>query len=168
LCISYFKKKVKNRDFIINGNLSSLALKDEVLDTIIDISTSDHFNSNEFAITIKEYARVLKNHGLFILFHSNNDYYLLDIIKKSRFLRIPMYYRKDTEIERELTKYFTIRKKGFIFNLLLDPILTGTFFRIISRFLPKEFINLTIRINNKRLSPQVAYICQKIPNKNKN
>lgn len=164
LCILYSRKKVNNRDFIVNCDLTHLPLKDKLVDVIMDISTSDHLSFKEFNVAAKEYSRVLKDNGLLILLHNNSDYYLADLIKKSNLLTIPFHSRTDKTIERVLTKHFNIREKRFIFNLILDPIFTGTFLRIIASFLPKEFIYLTMRLNDKRLSPQVAYICQKIPN----
>ncbi|MCD6483310.1 MAG: class I SAM-dependent methyltransferase [Candidatus Aenigmarchaeota archaeon] len=63
---------------LLNGDIRTLPLKNNSLDIIVDFSTTDHLNDRDFLKTISEVYRVLKNGGVYIIYHLNKDYILID------------------------------------------------------------------------------------------
>jgi SAM-dependent methyltransferase len=151
----------------IVGDIKNWPFKDNSIDVIVDMSTSDHLKLKDFKKLIGEYKRTLKPGGFLLLYHLNNEYYF---IKKylSRETSFPTYPRSPTTIETILKKNnFEIVRKFYLFTFLTSSALEmSEIWRraqfILSLFIGKNsFYLFHLIFGGEKLSSMLGYLVRK-------
>jgi SAM-dependent methyltransferase len=161
LCKIFSQNNKKSE--IINGDISRIPLKEESVDVVIDISTSDHLPIHKFKRCIREYRRVLKKGGKLILFHFNKDYFNVKYQKRIEEKILPSFPRKDEEVENIIKKTgFCIHWKGFLIHCLDDTLVGLMVLFSLKLFkLDRLYDFISYRLNSRLLSLQIGYLCHK-------
>lgn len=66
--LNIYKKIHKNSCRVINGDISRIPVKNEILDGIYNLGTMEHFSEDEIHKILIEFYRVLKPNGKMVLF----------------------------------------------------------------------------------------------------
>jgi SAM-dependent methyltransferase len=114
--------------FIINGDIRSLPFPNEKFDIIIDFSTTDHLPLTDFKKTVKEVYRVLKENGVYLIYHLNSKYfninrwnYYYKRRNKVGSVSIPSFPRKLERVESLIKKEnFYVWKKEYCYPFYFD------------------------------------------------
>jgi hypothetical protein len=120
-------------EVVINDNILNWPFEKESLDAIIDVSTSDHLNLQDFDTVIGKYSNSLKRNGYLFLLHLNEEYFNIKNFLK-RETGYPTFARDENTIDAIIRKHgFAIIKKRFYFPFLLDPYFSSQelYFRIL-------------------------------------
>jgi SAM-dependent methyltransferase len=115
---------------VVNGDIRNLPFPDEKFDVVIDFSTTDHLPFKDLRKTIKEVYRVLKEGGVYLMYHLNSDYFNIkrwnyyyenvDISSE----KLPSFPRKLEKIKSLIEKErFTILREGYCFPFYFDSTL---------------------------------------------
>jgi SAM-dependent methyltransferase len=113
--------------FVKSGDIRNLTFPDEKFDIVIDFSTTDHLPFIDLKKTIKEVYRVLKEDGIYLMYHLNSEYF--DIQRwnyryksvKIANLKLPSFPRSRESVENVLRENgFLIHKKGYTFPFYFD------------------------------------------------
>jgi SAM-dependent methyltransferase len=136
---------------VINGDIRNLPFPDEKFDIVIDFSTTDHLPLKDLRKTIKEVYRVLKEDGIYLIYHLNSDYfnikrwnYYYKNLGRISSERLPSFPRKLEKIKHLLqAESFAILKEGYCFPFYFDVTLFVYYrllFNRIYEILPSKFI----------------------------
>lgn len=165
--IKFRKLYRSKKEISIVGDIKNWPFKDNSIDVIIDMSTSDHLKLKDFKKLMREYKRTLKPGGFLLLYHLNSEYFF---IKKylAREAKFPTYPRASKTIERILAKNgFEIVKKFYLFTFLTSSALEmSKIWRrvqfIFSLFMGKyAFYLFHLLFGGRKLSSMLAYIIRK-------
>jgi SAM-dependent methyltransferase len=138
------------KTFVKNGDIRNLPFPDEKFDIVIDFSTTDHLTFKDLKKTIKEVYRVLKEDGIYLMYHLNSNYFN---IKRWNYYyenveisseKLPSFPRKLEKIkDLLLTEKFAILKEGYCYPFYFDSTLFVYYrflFNNIYEILPPQFI----------------------------
>jgi SAM-dependent methyltransferase len=135
---------------VVNGDIRNLPFSDEKFDIVIDFSTTDHLTFKDLKKTIKEVYRVLKEDGIYLMYHLNSDYfnikrwnYRYKSVKIAN-LTLPSFPRIRESIENVLSENgFLIHKKGYTFPFYFDKGLSIYWTLLLNNFfsLPPFFLH---------------------------
>lgn len=163
-----FKKIYKsNKEIPIVGDIRDWPFKENSIDVIVDVSTSDHLRLKDFKKVIREYKRALKPEGFLLLYHLNSEYFF---IKKflAREAKFPTYPRASRTIEKILMgNGFEIVKKFYLFSFLTDSALEmcelwRRILLILSLFMGEySFYLFHLVFGGRRLSAMIGYVIRK-------
>ena len=138
------------KSIVINGDIRNLPLPDEKFDIVIDFSTTDHLTFKDLEKTIKEVYRVLKEDGIYLMYHLNSNYfnikrwnYYYENVEISS-KKLPSFPRKLEKIkDLLLAEKFAILKEGYCYPFYFDATLFIYYrflFNKIYEILPSKFI----------------------------
>jgi SAM-dependent methyltransferase len=129
---------------VVNGDIRNLPFSDEKFDIVIDFSTTDHLTFKDLKKTIKEVYRVLKEDGIYLMYHLNSEYFNIQRwnyeYKSAKIanLALPSFPRSRESVENLLRENgFLIYKKGYTFPFYFDDTIS-----IYWTFLFNSFFNL--------------------------
>jgi len=120
-CQEYNKMKLNN-EYVVNGDITKLPFKKHSFDLIIDFSTTDHIENKKLDSTFKKINNSLKKHGIYIIYHLNNDYFNINDWNSGYSTKFfPSFARSIDEIKQLLIKNnFTILDYEFFFPFFID------------------------------------------------
>jgi len=135
---------------VIKGDIRHLPLPNEKFDIVIDFSTTDHLPFKDLKKTIKEVYRVLKEDGIYLMYHLNSDYFNIkrwnyyyenvDISSE----KLPSFPRRLEKIkDLLLAEKFAILKEGYCFPFYFDSTLFIYYRFLLNKiyeFLSRQFI----------------------------
>jgi SAM-dependent methyltransferase len=135
---------------VVNGDIRNLPFSNEKFDIVIDFSTTDHLPFKDLKKTIKEVYRVLKEDGIYLMYHLNSNYfnikrwnYYYENIEISS-EKLPSFPRKLEKIkDLLLAEKFAILKEGYCYPFYFDSTLFVYYrflFNNIYEILPSKFI----------------------------
>jgi SAM-dependent methyltransferase len=135
---------------VVNGDIRNLPFSNEKFDIVIDFSTTDHLPFKDLKKTIKEVYRVLKEDGIYLMYHLNSNYFN---IKRWNYYyenveisseKLPSFPRKLEKIkDLLLAEKFAILKEGYCYPFYFDSTLFVYYrflFNNIYEILPSKFI----------------------------
>jgi len=138
------------RAYIINGDIRNLPFPNEKFDVVIDFSTTDHLPLIDLKKSMREVYRVLKENGVYLIYHLNSEYFNIrrwNYRYTSRGvdnMRLPSFPRAKKRIESLLNKNgFFIHEKGYVFPFYFDKSLIVYWrflFNNFHEFLPPHFL----------------------------
>lgn len=167
-CKKFKKKFNSNFEYPTNGNIINLPFKNNSLDVVIDVSTSDQVQDKEFAGVIAELNRVLKRGGYLILFCLNNEYFNIENYKKQfNFTRYSGNIEQIEYILRE-NNFKTIKKRYF-FPFIVDTGFISSVFHIRFLFLLSKlfgdclyiFLQFLPSVGSKNNNSIIGYLIKK-------
>jgi SAM-dependent methyltransferase len=119
ICFQILKLNSVNTN-LINSDIRSLPFLSESFSAVLDISTSDHCNYDEFKLILLEYNRILKQNGVLVLVHNSKDSIIWNLltrlgIKSPAYTGIPpaYYFSTKTVIKDLLASGYRIKHTCF-------------------------------------------------------
>jgi len=148
---------------VVNSSISDIPLNSESIDLILDISTSDHLEEEDFKRAISEYSRILKLNKHMIVLHNSYNYIPFYFVRKY-LKKFDIYPRKAESIEEILIENkFDILDKKYAF-FMANEFVPDSILQFVSKFgCMKSLISrIDLVLGNKYFSRNVCYLCKKI------